>query len=67
MNFEENNTRLAEIVKQLEKSNLSLEDGMKLYEEGVQIAKESFEYLKNCKGKLTFLKEQVDAFDEQTE
>lgn len=65
MDFEKNNARLNEIVKQLEKSNLSLEEGMKLYEEGVELAKQSFEFLQNCRGKITFLKDQLNSFDEE--
>ncbi len=38
MNFEQNMERLDEIVRQLEGGTVSLEDGMKLFEEGTKIS-----------------------------
>lgn len=60
MNFEEYNERLQEIVKKLEKNNVSVEEGTKLYEEGTEIAKKCYEILNNSRGKITILKEELD-------
>lgn len=67
MNFEEQNLRLQEIIKKLEKNDTSIEEGTKLYEEGVKIAKDCYSLLNANKGKVTILKEELDAlsnFDE---
>ncbi|MBE5746515.1 MAG: exodeoxyribonuclease VII small subunit [Clostridiales bacterium] len=60
MNFEEYNERLQEIVKILEKNDVSIEEGTKLYEEGVEIAKKCYEILNKNKGKITILKDELD-------
>ena len=60
MNFEEYNARLQEIVKTLEKNDISIEEGTKLYEEGVEIAKKCYEILNKNKGKITILKEELE-------
>ena len=60
MNFDENNNRLQEIIKQLEKNDISIEEGTKLYEEGVSIAKNCYETLKKNKGKVMILKEELE-------
>lgn len=62
MNFEECNERLQEIIKALEKNELPLEETTKLFEEGVKLAKKCFEKLKESKGKVTILKNELDAF-----
>ena len=60
MNFDEYNERLQEIVKILEKNDVSIEEGTKLYEEGVEIAKKCYEILNKNKGKITILKDELD-------
>lgn len=60
MTFDEYNNRLQEIVKKLEKNDVSVEEGTKLYEEGVEIAKKCYEILNESKGKITILKEELD-------
>lgn len=60
MTFDEYNNRLQEIVKRLEKNDVSVEEGTKLYEEGVEIAKKCYEILNESKGKITILKEELD-------
>lgn len=59
MDFEEGNQKLQEIVKKLEKGDVSLEESTKLYEQGVAIAKECAKVLADCKGKVTILKEEL--------
>ena len=68
MDFEESSSRLQEIVKLLEKNDVSIEEGTKLYEEGVNIAKNCYEILNKNKGKITILKEELESlsnFDEE--
>ena len=60
MTFDEYNNRLQEIVKKLEKNDISVEEGTKLYEEGVEIAKKCYAILNESKGKVTILKEELD-------
>lgn len=60
MNFEEQNLRLQEIIKLLEKNDTSIEEGTKLYEEGVKIAKDCYNILTTNKGKVTILKQELD-------
>ena len=60
MNFDEYSNRLQEIVKKLEKNDISVEEGTKLYEEGVEIAKRCFAILNDSKGKITILKDELD-------
>ena len=67
MNFEEGNKRLQEIAKKLESGNLSIEESVKLFEEGVEIAKECNEILANAKGKITILKKDIQDIDDEIE
>lgn len=60
MNFDEYNVRLQEIIKKLENNDVSIEEGTKLYEEGVDIAKKCYEMLKTNKGKVIILKEELE-------
>ena len=60
MNFDEYSQRLQEIIKKLEKNEVSIEEGTKLYEEGVTIAKKCYEILQENKGKVTILKDELD-------
>ena len=60
MSFEENNKKLSEIIKKLEKENLGIEESTNLYEEGVKLAKDSYKILSESKGKVTILKEELD-------
>lgn len=60
MSFEENNERLQEIIKLLEKNEMPLEEATKLYEEGVSLAKKCFKQLNESKGKVTILKTELD-------
>jgi exodeoxyribonuclease VII small subunit len=53
--FEESLTRLEEIVQKLEGANLSLDDAMKLFEEGVQLSRECQKHLELAEGKVDIL------------
>ncbi|MFN3453962.1 MAG: exodeoxyribonuclease VII small subunit [Pseudobdellovibrio sp.] len=52
MDFEKKLNRLEEIVQKMEKGELSLDDSLKLFEEGVKLSRE-------CHGQLTQAEAQV--------
>jgi exodeoxyribonuclease VII small subunit len=53
--FERSLSRLEEIVGKLESANLSLDDAMKLFEEGVQLSRDCQKYLEQAEGKVEIL------------
>lgn len=52
MDFEKKLSRLEEIVQKMEKGELSLEESMKLFEEGIKLSRE-------CQSQLTKAEAQV--------
>ena len=48
-------SRLETIVGKLESANLSLDDAMKLFEEGVQLSRDCQKYLEQAEGKVEIL------------
>lgn len=65
MDFENKIKELQNICTKMEDENLPLSDGVKLYEDGVAIAKECYEELKGIKGKVTIIKQDLDKFKEE--
>lgn len=57
MNFEESLARLEEIVRSLESGDKSLDDSMKLYEEGVRLIRVCSSELEGAEAKIKILKE----------
>jgi exodeoxyribonuclease VII small subunit len=53
--FEHSLARLEEIVRKLESANLSLDEAMKLFEEGVQLSRDCQKYLEHAEGKVELL------------
>ena len=53
--FEESMVRLEEIVKSLEGGEVSLEESIKLFEEGTKLAAKCDQLLKNAEQKVTVL------------
>jgi exodeoxyribonuclease VII small subunit len=53
--FEHSLARLEEIVRKLEGANLSLDDAMKLFEEGVQLSRDCQKHLEQAEGKVEIL------------
>jgi exodeoxyribonuclease VII small subunit len=47
--------RLEEIVGKLESANLSLDEAMKLFEEGVQLSRDCQKHLEQAEGKVEIL------------
>lgn len=61
MKFEEHVAHLEEIAKNIENENLPLEDAIKLYEEGVNTAKQCIESLNKNKDKISELTKQMES------
>lgn len=53
--FEHSLARLEEIVRKLESANLSLDEAMKLFEEGVQLSRDCQKHLELAEGKVEIL------------
>ena len=49
------------IVKKLESASLSLDDAMKLFEEGVQLSRDCQKYLEQAEGKVEILLKKAGA------
>ena len=58
--FEESLTKLEEIVAQLERGDLSLEDSVKLFEEGTHLSADCRKQLEEAEGKVETLVKQRD-------
>ena len=67
MSFEKDFANLEKVAKKLEEEEVSLDDGIKLYEEGVGHLKNCIGKLGEQKGKLTVLKKQADKIIEEVE
>ena len=65
MNLEEQIKRLDEITAVLEKGDCSLDEGLKLYEEGGEIAKKCYKTLNEAKGKITVIKKEIESYKEE--
>lgn len=55
INFEQSITELEQIVKQLEQGELSLEDSLKQFEQGIGLARKCQEVLTQAEQKIEFL------------
>jgi exodeoxyribonuclease VII small subunit len=60
MKFEERVANLEEIAKKIESDNLSLEESIKLYEDGIKTARECITYLNENKEKINNLTKQME-------
>ncbi len=58
--FEESLTKLEEIVAQLERGDLALEESVRLFEEGTRLAGECRKQLEDAEGKVEMLVKQRD-------
>lgn len=56
MTYEQAITRLEEIVSQLEKSDISIDESLKLFEEGTRLTSFCKDKLENAKAKITEIK-----------
>jgi exodeoxyribonuclease VII small subunit len=70
--FERSLARLEEVVRKLESPQLSLDDAMKLFEEGVELSRECQKQLEEAEGRVEILLKKADgkmvaaAFDPET-
>jgi len=58
--FERSLARLEEVVRKLESPQLSLDDAMKLFEEGVALSAECQKQLEEAEGKVEILLKKAD-------
>jgi exodeoxyribonuclease VII small subunit len=58
--FERSLARLEEVVRRLESPSLSLDDAMKLFEEGVQLTRECQKQLTEAEGRVEILLKKAD-------
>lgn len=58
--FEESLTKLEEIVARLERGDLSLEDSVRMFEEGTRLSAECRKQLEEAEGKVEMLVKQRD-------
>ena len=65
MNLDESIKELEKIATQLEDVNLSMEDGVKLYEKGAEIAKSCYDELTKVKGKVNIIEKDLEKYKEE--
>lgn len=58
--FEKSLTRLEEVVKRMEGPDLSLDEAMKLFEEGVTLSRECQKQLEEAEGRVEILMKKAD-------
>jgi exodeoxyribonuclease VII small subunit len=58
--FEKSLTRLEEVVKRLEGADLSLDEAMKLFEEGVKLSRDCQKQLEEAEGRVEILLKKAD-------
>lgn len=58
--FEESLKRLEELVSQLERGDLPLEEAIKIFEEGSRLSEECRKHLESAEGKVEILLKQRD-------
>jgi exodeoxyribonuclease VII small subunit len=58
--FERSLARLEEVVRRLENANLSLDEAMKLLEEGVELSRDCQKQLEQAEGRVEILLKKVD-------
>ena len=64
-NFEKSMENLENIVTELEKGELNLDESVKKFEEGMKIAKQCNNFLDNAEKKITILLEKNGDFEEK--
>ena len=58
--FEKSLTRLEEVVKRLESAELSLDEAMRLFEEGVKLSRDCQKQLEEAEGRVEILLKKAD-------
>lgn len=67
MSFEKKVQRLEEIVRALESKDMSLEKGLKLFEEGIGCLRDASEELHKAEAAVQVLRERADGILEATD
>ena len=65
MDFEDKIKELQDITTKMENADLSMTEGIALYEKGVVLAKECYEELNNVKGKVNVIKQDLEKYREE--
>lgn len=65
MELENKLKQIEEIVEKLDNPDISMDEGVKLYEQGVGLAKECLTELNGVKGKINVIKKELDSFKEE--
>ena len=66
MKLDENLKKIEEVALELENPDISIDEGLKLYEQGVLFAKECLAELNEIKGKVNVIKKELDVFKEES-
>lgn len=64
MELDKKLNELKQIVEMLEKEETTFEESIKNFEKGVEIAKQCMQILNESKGKITQIKQDLEAFKE---
>ena len=59
MTLEEKLKKLEKIADELEEGGISLDDGIKLYEQGIELTKTCLDELEQSKSKISAIREQM--------
>ncbi|MCL2861366.1 MAG: exodeoxyribonuclease VII small subunit [Firmicutes bacterium] len=65
MEFEKNLTELEKIVQKMQDKNISLNDGIVLYEKGIVLTRKALDDLSSSRGKIVLLKHEMDKLIEE--
>ncbi len=64
-NFESNIEKLEKVVAELENDELSLDESVKKFEEGIELSKKCNDILQNAEKRITILLENADKYEEK--
>ena len=65
LNFEESMKKLEEIANELEKGNLSLDESVNKFEEGMKLSKKCSDFLNSAEKKITMLIQKKGKLEEE--
>lgn len=67
MKYEKNIKEMEAIVEKMSGEAMSVEEGLKLYEKGIFLAKESLDELNSLKGKMEILNKNLAALEAEND
>ena len=67
MKYEDNIKELEKIVEKLSTGKLSVDEGLALYQKGIELARESMNELNGAKGKIEMLNKELESLEAETE